>query len=76
MKDVAIICEVCSANGNFDTQFPGGDHDDRPTWGVAEVETDDCGEWVINWLATGLTVAQAEEHLSGLDFGGPVHVKG
>ena len=31
MKDVAIICEVCSANGNFDTQFPGGDHDDRPT---------------------------------------------
>lgn len=52
----------------------GGDHDDRPMRGVAEVEEDDCGEWVINWLATGLTVDQAEEHLDGLDFGGPVHV--
>jgi hypothetical protein len=44
--------------------------------GVAEIATDECGEWVINWLATRLTVEQAEEHLDGLDFGGPVHVMG
>lgn len=76
MKDVAILCEACSDNGDYDAMWPGGDHDDRPVWGVAEVSTDDNGEWVINWLATGLTVDQAEEHLAGLDFGGPVHVMG
>jgi hypothetical protein len=76
MRDVAILCEVCSDNGNFDTMWPGGDHDDSRVWGVAEVETDDSGEWIITWLATGLTVAQAEEHLDGLDFDGPVHLMG
>ena len=76
MRDVAILCEVCSGNGDFDTMWPGGDHDDDPVWGVAEIETDDSGEWVITWLATGLTVAQAEAHLDGLDFGGPVRLMG
>jgi hypothetical protein len=76
LKDIAILCEVCSGNGNFDTMWPGGDHDDEPVWGVAEIETDDSGEWVITWLATRLTVEGAEEHLNGLDFGGPVHVMG
>lgn len=76
MKDIAILCEICSDNGDFDTMWPGGDHDDAPDWGVAEIETDDSGEWVITWLATRLTVAQAEEHLNGLDFDGPVHLMG
>lgn len=46
--------------------------------GVAEIETDDDsdGEWVITWLATGLTVEQVEALLDGLDFGAPAHVMG
>jgi hypothetical protein len=56
--------------------WPGKWHDKDPSWGVAEIETDDNGEWVVNWLATGLTVAQAEAHLDGLDFDGPLHLMG
>ena len=45
--------------------------------GVAGVRADeDSAEWEVTWLAAGLTVAQAEAHLEGTDFGGPVHVMG
>ena len=45
--------------------------------GVAEVQADeDSAERKVTWLATGLTVAQAEAHLEGTDFGGPVHLMG
>lgn len=76
MEDVAILCEACLDNGNWETMWPGKWHDKDPSWGVAEIETDDNGEWVVNWLATGLTVAQAEAHLDGLDFDGPLHLMG
>jgi hypothetical protein len=45
--------------------------------GVAEVQADeDSAEWEVTRLATGLTAAQAEAHLEGTDFSGPVHVMG
>jgi hypothetical protein len=44
---------------------------------MAEVQADeDSAEWEVTWLATGPTVAQAEAHLEGTGFGGPVHVMG
>ena len=77
MRDIAILCEVCFGNGSWETMWPGSDHDDDPVWGVAEVQADDgSGEWIVSWLATGLTVAQAEAHLNGTDFAGPVHLMG
>ena len=76
MKDVAILCEHCFDNGDWETMWPGNDHNDEPVWGVAEVETDDDGEWVLTWLASGLTVAHAEAHLGELEFGGPVRIMG
>jgi hypothetical protein len=76
MTDIAILCETCCANGDWEGMWPGGDHDDEPVWGVATVETDESGEWLVTWHARHLTVAQAEERLDGLDLSGDVHVMG
>jgi hypothetical protein len=71
-KEIAILCEECYENGCWDTMWPGGEDDNRPVWGIAEVETtdSDSGEWDVTWRETGLTVAQAEAHLERMDFPG------
>jgi hypothetical protein len=77
VTDIAILCEICLGNGRWDDMWPGGDHDDEPVWGVAEVKPDeDSGEWDVTWHVTGLTVAQAQERLDGMEFPGPVHSMG
>lgn len=79
VEDVAILCEFCYENGNFDTMWPGDgeDHANHPVWGIAVVKVaNDDGDWDLKWRARGLTLAQAEERLNGMDFDGPFHLMG
>jgi hypothetical protein len=72
--NVAILCHVCFDNGDFDTMWPGSGHDDDPTFGVADIETGDDGEWEVTWIATGLTVAEARVRLDQMELPENVHL--
>ena len=76
-KEIAILCEPCYQNGCFDTMWPGSGHDDQRVWGIADIETaNDDGDWDLTWLASGLTLAQAETALAGMEFPGGWHRMG
>lgn len=72
--NLAILCETCFGDGDFDGMWPGRDHDDHPSWGVARVETQDDGEWGLTWYARGLTVAQARAFLAQMELPENVHL--
>jgi hypothetical protein len=55
-----VLCQPCYELGDFGAMLPGSGHDDAPTWGVAEVKSDNAGEQRITWHETGLTLAEAE----------------
>ena len=73
-KEIAILCEPCYQNGCWDSMWPGGNHDNEHVWGVAEMDTEEGGDWIVTWLETRLTVAEAEEHLAQMDFHGGYHL--
>jgi hypothetical protein len=63
--DVAILCEVCFGNGDWDSMWPDGDCGHAHHWAVAEVVNGDDG-WEVTWLATGMTLAEAQAYATEL----------
>lgn len=59
--DVAILCQVCFGNGSWDSMWPDGGCGHIHDWAVAEVGEGD-EEWEVTWLATGMTLAEAQEY--------------
>lgn len=41
VTDIAILCQICCDNGNWDTMWPSAGHDDEPHFGVATIEAGD-----------------------------------
>jgi hypothetical protein len=63
--DVAILCEICVSNGDWNAMWPDGDCGHAHYWAVAEVGEGDDG-WEVTWLAAGMTLSEAQEYAAGL----------
>jgi hypothetical protein len=63
--DIAVLCQACFGNGSWDSMWPDSACGHAQPWAVAEVGESD-GDWEVTWLATGMTLAEAQEYAAGL----------
>jgi len=63
--DVAILCEICVSNGDWNAMWPDGACGHERHWAVAEVGDGD-EDWEVTWLVTGLDLIAAQEYAAEL----------